>query len=99
MLFLFLYLWVPLIFSQMNRIRNDDHSTIGSVLFGVLTPALFWKRARAIHLVLGGAGIGSSMGLAVNKYRDFAETRPSNPGPVMAGSRPSIPVERSGGGV
>lgn len=30
-------------------IRADDHSTIGAILFAVLTPALFWNRARMVH--------------------------------------------------
>lgn len=85
---------------QLNRVRSDDHATIGAVLFGVLAPALLWKRARAVHLVLGGAGIGSSVGFATNAYRTLMETHTVNPGPVAAPrSNTRIPVERSGGGV
>lgn len=29
--------------------RADDHSTIGALIFSVLTPAIFWNRARAAH--------------------------------------------------
>lgn len=34
---------------QMSSLRADDHSTIGAVLGGLLTPAIFWKRAKTIH--------------------------------------------------
>ena len=27
----------------------DDHSTIGAILGALLVPAIFWKRARAVH--------------------------------------------------
>lgn len=33
----------------MSSVRADDHATIGSILFAVVTPALFWKRANAIN--------------------------------------------------
>ena len=33
----------------MDSLRADDHSTIGGILFAVLTPALFWKRANAFN--------------------------------------------------
>ena len=29
--------------------RADDHATIGALLSAVLTPAIFWKRAAAVH--------------------------------------------------
>ncbi|KAI0721525.1 hypothetical protein C8T65DRAFT_735059 [Cerioporus squamosus] len=50
-------------------IRADDHSTIGGILFAVITPALFWKRANSINLILGGAGIGSAVGLIAHHAR------------------------------
>lgn len=34
---------------QTSSLRADDHATIGGVLFAVVTPALFWKRANAIN--------------------------------------------------
>ena len=34
---------------QTASIRADDHSTIGGILFAVITPALFWKRANSIN--------------------------------------------------
>ncbi|THV08017.1 hypothetical protein K435DRAFT_772331 [Dendrothele bispora CBS 962.96] len=52
-----------------SRVRAEDHSTIGAILFGVLTPALLWKRAKVLHLILGGAGIGSSIGLLTHLAR------------------------------
>ena len=33
---------------QAASIRADDYSTIGAVIFAVLTPAILWKRANAI---------------------------------------------------
>lgn len=36
-------------FPQRSSIRADDHSTIGAILGALLTPAIFWKRARSIH--------------------------------------------------
>ena len=33
----------------MSLIRAQDHSTIGGLLGATLTPAIFWKHARAIH--------------------------------------------------
>ena len=32
--------------------RADDHAIIGALLMGVLVPAVFWNRARAINRVL-----------------------------------------------
>ncbi|RPD65883.1 hypothetical protein L226DRAFT_608823 [Lentinus tigrinus ALCF2SS1-7] len=52
-----------------SSIRADDHSTIGGILFAVITPALFWKRANSINLILGGAGIGSAVGLIAHHAR------------------------------
>ncbi|KAG1904100.1 uncharacterized protein F5891DRAFT_66381 [Suillus fuscotomentosus] len=50
-------------------LRADDHSTIGAILFAVLTPAIFWKRASTVNLVIGGAGIGSAIGLLTHYGR------------------------------
>lgn len=46
-----------------SSLRADDHATIGALLFAVVTPALFWKRATSFNLILGGAGLGSAAGL------------------------------------
>lgn len=34
---------------QTDSIRADDHSTIGGILFAVITPAIFWKRASKVN--------------------------------------------------
>ncbi len=34
---------------QTSSLRADDHSTIGGMLFAVITPALFWKRANSLN--------------------------------------------------
>ncbi|KAG1819502.1 uncharacterized protein BJ212DRAFT_1445955 [Suillus subaureus] len=54
-------------------LRADDHSTIGAILFAVLTPAILWKRASTVNLVLGGAGIGSAIGLLTHYGRTVTE--------------------------
>jgi len=58
---------------NQTQIRNDDYSTIGSVLFAILTPAILWKRASIINLILGGAGIGSSVGVATHLGKSWSE--------------------------
>ncbi|KIP04778.1 hypothetical protein PHLGIDRAFT_180012 [Phlebiopsis gigantea 11061_1 CR5-6] len=59
-------------------IRADDHSTIGGILFAVLTPAVFWKHAGKINLILGGAGVGSAVGFVVHHSRSlFGDPPPS----------------------
>jgi hypothetical protein len=82
------------IHGKTASIRADDHSTIGAALFAVLTPAVFWKRARAVHrkhavtflhlfdnnsrvtVILGGAGIGSSIGLLTHWGRTISGDPP-----------------------
>jgi hypothetical protein len=34
---------------QAASLRADDHSTIGAILFAVLTPAILWKRASVVN--------------------------------------------------
>ncbi|KIK95848.1 hypothetical protein PAXRUDRAFT_11183 [Paxillus rubicundulus Ve08.2h10] len=67
-------------------LRADDHSTIGSLLFAVLTPALLWKRANVVNLILGGAGIGSSIGLVTHHTRNLMGDTP----PIV--KVPELPV-------
>ncbi|KAH9952202.1 hypothetical protein B0H21DRAFT_817917 [Amylocystis lapponica] len=67
-------------------IRQDDHSTIGGVLFAVLTPAVLWKRASPVNLILGGAGIGSAVGFLTH----HARTVSGDPPPVV--QIPDIPI-------
>jgi len=54
---------------DIERIRAQDYSTIGSVLSTVLTSAFLWKRARLVHLVLGGAGLGAGAGYGYHLWR------------------------------
>ncbi|EJD05714.1 uncharacterized protein FOMMEDRAFT_78337 [Fomitiporia mediterranea MF3/22] len=35
--------------NTLYSLRAQDHSTIGAILGALLTPAVFWKRARSIH--------------------------------------------------
>lgn len=91
------------LFWQTSSLRADDHSTIGAILFAVLTPAVFWNRARVAHcvsnsiitssslirvfaVILGGAGIGSGVGLLAHYGRTVtgdAASRVDMPGPVV----------------
>ncbi|PFH49100.1 hypothetical protein AMATHDRAFT_63747 [Amanita thiersii Skay4041] len=59
-----------------SRLRADDHATIGAVLGSVLTPAILWKRAGVIHLVLGGAALGSGVGLLAHHCRTLMGDAP-----------------------
>ncbi|EGN96166.1 hypothetical protein SERLA73DRAFT_76156 [Serpula lacrymans var. lacrymans S7.3] len=54
-----------------SSLRADDHSTVGAILFAVLTPAIFWKRANIANLILGGAGFGSAAGFLTHYGRTF----------------------------
>lgn len=54
-----------------SRVRREDHSTIGAVLMAVLTPALLWKRANPVNLILGGAGLGSGLGVLTHYTRSL----------------------------
>ncbi|KIY43618.1 hypothetical protein FISHEDRAFT_53358 [Fistulina hepatica ATCC 64428] len=58
------------------RIRAEDHAVIGGLLMSVLTPALFWKRASIVNLVLGGMGLGSGWGLLTHWVRFFSGDPP-----------------------
>jgi len=67
---------------NMSSLRADDHSTIGALLGALLVPAVFWKRARAVHLFLGGAGIGAGLGLSTHWIRNITGERlPEGPIP------------------
>jgi len=59
-----------------SRLRANDHSTIGGILMAVLTPALFWNRAHTINLVLGGAGLGTGLGLLTHYARGDIPPKP-----------------------
>ncbi|KAJ3787860.1 hypothetical protein GGU10DRAFT_347723 [Lentinula aff. detonsa] len=60
-----------------DRIRAEDHATIGGVLFAVLTPAAFWNRARVANLILGGAGIGTGVGMIAHWTRSATGDTPN----------------------
>ncbi|THH10273.1 hypothetical protein EW145_g1438 [Phellinidium pouzarii] len=81
---------------NMSALRAEDHSTIGALLGATLTPALFWKRARIVHLFLGGAGIGAGFGLLVHWTRNLTE-EPLPKGPPLppSGEPPSPPSKAS----
>ncbi|OCH95316.1 hypothetical protein OBBRIDRAFT_618045 [Obba rivulosa] len=68
-------------------IRADDHATIGGILFAVLTPAIFWKRASVVNLILGGAGIGSAVGLLTHHVRTIS----GDPAPTYQISEVPVP--------
>ncbi|KAH9079228.1 hypothetical protein EDB83DRAFT_2503719 [Lactarius deliciosus] len=57
----------------------DDHSTIGALLCAVLTPAIFWKRGTAIHLIFGGAGLGTAAGYFTHVARSASGDVPPRP--------------------
>jgi hypothetical protein len=59
--------------------RADDHATIGALLFAVLTPAIFWKHGAAIHLVFGGAGLGTAAGYFTHIARSASGDVPPTP--------------------
>lgn len=65
-----------------SLLRLNDHSTIGMLLGAMLTPAIFLKRARMLHLVLGGAGIGSSAGVMAHWWRSMTEPNLEVPPPA-----------------
>jgi len=71
-----------------SSIRADDHSTIGGILFAVLTPAALWKRASVANLILGGAGIGSAIGFLTH----YARTASGDPPPTVRIPDVAVPV-------
>jgi len=73
---------------NISSLRADDHSTIGSILFAVLTPAIFWNRARLGNLILGGSGIGSVVGLLTH----YGRTITGDPPPKVEMPGPQIPL-------
>ncbi|KAF9257780.1 hypothetical protein L218DRAFT_935421 [Marasmius fiardii PR-910] len=60
-----------------NRIRAEDHSTIGGILFSVITPAVLWKRAKLYNLILGGLGVGSAVGTLTHHFRTITGDPPT----------------------
>ncbi|KAF9653889.1 hypothetical protein BDM02DRAFT_3152838 [Thelephora ganbajun] len=70
-------------------IRADDHATIGTILFAMLTPAFFWKQANVANLILGGSGLGSGAGLCYHWVRSLTG---DNPPPTMQRPGASEPL-------
>ena len=74
---------------KTSSLRADDHATIGGILFAVVTPALFWKRANSINCGLNNTSTFSktdrfSSDTRWSRYRDCS--RASNPlGPKSLG--------------
>ncbi|KZV62612.1 hypothetical protein PENSPDRAFT_641962 [Peniophora sp. CONT] len=65
-----------------DAMRTDDHATIGALLFALLAPATFWKRATTIHLIFGGAGLGTGVGMITHWVRHVTgDPAPHNPIP------------------
>ncbi|KAF8315536.1 uncharacterized protein EI90DRAFT_3087966 [Cantharellus anzutake] len=58
---------------DVNRIRAQDYSIIGSVLSTPFITAFLWRRARLIHLILGGAGLGTGAGYGYHIWRFIME--------------------------
>ncbi|KZT26338.1 hypothetical protein NEOLEDRAFT_250580 [Neolentinus lepideus HHB14362 ss-1] len=72
-----------------DSLRADDHSTIGAILFAILTPAIFWKRANIVNLILGGGGLGSSVGILAH----YGRTASGDPPPRIV--LPGTPISPS----
>ncbi|KAL1751633.1 hypothetical protein FB107DRAFT_278491 [Schizophyllum commune] len=64
-----------------NRLRLEDHAVIGGVLGGVLTTAIFLKRASVVNLILGGGGIGTGLGMLTHYGKYAVGDRPA---PIVA---------------
>ncbi|KAF8906005.1 hypothetical protein CPB84DRAFT_1770805 [Gymnopilus junonius] len=71
---------------DVDNLRRNDHSTVGSILGAVLIPAIFWKRANIAHLILGGAGLGSAAGLLAHYTRTVSGDPPTDLDIVIASS-------------
>ncbi|KAG8936232.1 hypothetical protein FRC03_004970 [Tulasnella sp. 419] len=56
-----------------NAIQMNDHSLIGAIIMGALTPAIFYNRTRLVHSVLGGASLGAAAGLATHFYKSYKD--------------------------
>ena len=76
---------------QTNLLRRNDHSTIGGIIGAVIMPAILWKRASIVNcrlqkqlsqfsysffqVILGGAGLGSGIGLLTHYSRSSLPTQ------------------------
>ncbi|PPQ86864.1 hypothetical protein CVT25_012583 [Psilocybe cyanescens] len=62
---------------DVDKLRRNDHSTIGGVLAAVITPAILWNRANVVNLILGGAGLGSTAGILTHYGRTMSGDPPA----------------------
>ncbi|SPO30063.1 uncharacterized protein UTRI_05902 [Ustilago trichophora] len=57
-----------------QRVRQDDLHLIGSVLGALVLPAIFLKRVGLINGLLGGAGLGGSVGLITHHVQRLGKS-------------------------
>ncbi|KAI0306748.1 hypothetical protein B0F90DRAFT_1814590 [Multifurca ochricompacta] len=69
----------PPLLSQTDSLRADDHATIGALLCAVLIPTIFWRRGTAVHLIFGGAGLGTAAGYFTHVARSASGDVPTKP--------------------
>lgn len=56
-----------------QRVRQDDLHLIGSVLGSLVLPAIFLKRVGLFNGLLGGAGLGGSVGLITHQIQKLGK--------------------------
>lgn len=56
-----------------QRVRQDDLHLIGSVLGALVLPAIFFKRVGLLNGLLGGAGLGGSVGLITHQVQTLGK--------------------------
>lgn len=49
--------------ADAERMRRDDYQLIGAVVGGLTLPAIFLRRVGLVNGLLGGAGLGSAVGV------------------------------------
>ncbi|PPQ64005.1 hypothetical protein CVT24_009379 [Panaeolus cyanescens] len=70
-----------------SALRRNDHATIGGLVSAVLVPAIFWKRANVVNLILGGAGIGTAVGCCVHYAKLLSGDVPAKVDIVIPGPK------------
>ncbi|KAG8991694.1 hypothetical protein FRB90_001252 [Tulasnella sp. 427] len=79
--------WAMIAYNR-QQVRLNDYSTVGAVIGALLTPAIFYKRARLAHAVLGGASLGAGAGAVTHywqgaqEYRSMSDLAKSHPSPL-----------------
>ncbi|KAG8934197.1 hypothetical protein FRC01_004530 [Tulasnella sp. 417] len=66
--------WAMLAYNR-QQVRLNDYSTVGAVVGALLVPAVFYKRARLPHAVLGGASLGAGAGAITHYWQGAQEYR------------------------